>query len=69
MIAGDNDSLEKKNCISEACIFKKSQNHTNENQMPEDAEDSLGMNNIHNKTLSIRVHPVLVHTVLQKNYI
>lgn len=30
--------------------------------MPEDAEDCL-----ENKRLTIRVHPVLVHTVLQKN--
>jgi len=27
-------------------IKKRVRNHTKENQMPEDAEDSLGMNNI-----------------------
>lgn len=53
MIAHDNDSLEKKLiCISEVCILKKKKilrhlrHHTNENHMPEDAENSLGMNNI-----------------------
>lgn len=43
-------------------IKKRVRNHTNKNQMPEDAEDGL-----ENKRLTIRVHPVLVHTVLQEN--
>lgn len=43
-------------------IQKIVRNHTNDNQMLEDAEDCL-----ENKRLTIRIHPVPVHTVLQKN--